>query len=86
MCLSPVGLSAMSKLAPQKIASLTMGIWFLASSVGSYVAGRVSGLYETLPLESIFITLCLVAFVASLILLLMSKFLEKSEDISSTKF
>jgi POT family proton-dependent oligopeptide transporter len=80
MCLSPVGLSAMSKLAPQKIASLTMGIWFLASSVGSYVAGRVSGLYETLALENIFVTLCLVAFIASLVLFLMSKSLEKQKS------
>ena len=77
MCLSPVGLSAMSKLAPQKIASLTMGIWFLASAVGSYIAGRVSGLYETLALESIFITLCTVALVASVILFLLSKTLDK---------
>tara|TARA_B110000483_G_scaffold468_1_gene536 strand:- start:578 stop:1342 length:765 start_codon:yes stop_codon:yes gene_type:complete len=77
MCLSPVGLSAMSKLAPQKIASLTMGIWFLASAVGSYIAGRVSGLYETLALESIFTTLCTVALVASVILFLLSKTLDK---------
>jgi POT family proton-dependent oligopeptide transporter len=77
MCLSPVGLSAMSKLAPQKIASLTMGIWFLASAVGSYIAGRVSGLYETLALESIFTTLCVVALVASVILFLLSKTLEE---------
>ncbi|MEQ8662383.1 MAG: MFS transporter, partial [Gammaproteobacteria bacterium] len=64
MCLSPVGLSAMSRLAPARIAGLTMGIWFLASSIGSYAGGRVAGLYESLALVDIFGVLTLVAFVA----------------------
>ena len=50
--LSPVGLSAMTKLAPVRIAGLVMGVWFLATSVGNYIGGRVSGLYESLPLPS----------------------------------
>ena len=40
LCLSPVGLSAMSKLAPARIAGLMMGVWFLALSVGNYLGGR----------------------------------------------
>lgn len=39
LCLSPVGLSAMTKLAPARIAGLTMGVWFLAASVGNYLGG-----------------------------------------------
>ena len=61
MCLSPVGLSAMTKLAPARIASLTMGVWFLASSIGSYLGGRVAGLYETLSLPQIFTALTVFA-------------------------
>ena len=35
LCLSPVGLSAMSKLAPVRIAGLIMGVWYLSISVGN---------------------------------------------------
>lgn len=51
LCLSPVGLSAMSGLAPARILGVTMGIWFLATSMGNYAAGRIAGFYrmETLP-------------------------------------
>ena len=48
LSLSPVGLSAMTKLAPARIAGLTMGVWFLATSVGNYIGGRVAGLYESI--------------------------------------
>jgi POT family proton-dependent oligopeptide transporter len=54
MCLSPVGLSAMTKLAPARITSLLMGVWFLAASVGNFLAGRLASLYETLPLTQLF--------------------------------
>ena len=40
LCLSPVGLSAMTKLAPARVAGLMMGVWFLATSVGNFLAGR----------------------------------------------
>ena len=39
LCLSPVGLSAMSRLAPARVAGLVMGVWFLASAVGNFLAG-----------------------------------------------
>jgi len=54
LCLSPVGLSTMTKLAPVRVTSQMMGIWFLASSVGNYVGGRVAGLFEKLPLPYLF--------------------------------
>ncbi len=40
MCISPVGLSVMNKLAPERLASFVMGVWFLAISIGLYIAGR----------------------------------------------
>ena len=52
--LSPVGLSAMTKLAPARVSGLMMGVWFLASSVGNYVGGQISSLYETFTREAIF--------------------------------
>lgn len=42
LCLSPVGLSAMNRLAPAHMASLIMGTWFFASATGNFVAGLIS--------------------------------------------
>jgi proton-dependent oligopeptide transporter, POT family len=54
LLLSPVGLSAVSKLAPERLASMMMGIWFLADSVGNYIGGRLASVYETFPLPLLF--------------------------------
>ncbi|MBK8957254.1 MAG: peptide MFS transporter [Proteobacteria bacterium] len=77
MCLSPVGLSAMTRLAPARIASLTMGVWFLASSIGSYLGGRVAGLYDSLGLAQIFAALTLFALVATVVMALLAKPLQR---------
>jgi POT family proton-dependent oligopeptide transporter len=41
LCLSPVGLSAMNRLAPSYLASLIMGAWFYMTAVGNFVAGKI---------------------------------------------
>ena len=46
LCLSPVGLSTMTKLAPVRLVGLIMGIWFLAASVGNYAAGTIAGHFD----------------------------------------
>jgi len=43
LCLSPVGLSSVTKLAPRKLVGQMMGIWFLASSLGNLLAGLLAG-------------------------------------------
>nr|WP_315470210.1 peptide MFS transporter [uncultured Sphingorhabdus sp.] len=43
LCLSPVGLSAMNRLAPAHVASLMMGTWFFASATGNFAAGLIAG-------------------------------------------
>jgi POT family proton-dependent oligopeptide transporter len=53
--LSPIGLSAMTKLAPEKIMSLVMGIWFLGASIGNFLGGQAASFYETLPLPTLLI-------------------------------
>jgi len=72
LCLSPVGLSAMSTLAPARVSGLMMGVWFLASSIGNKVAGRVGGLYESFSLPSIFSadTVFVLVFAAGMALLI----------------
>jgi proton-dependent oligopeptide transporter, POT family len=42
LCLSPVGLSAMNRLAPRQMASLIMGVWFFASATGNFAAGLIA--------------------------------------------
>src|SRR5580658_6210766 len=54
LCLSPVGLSAMTKLAPARIGGLMMGTWFLSISVGDFIGGRLASIYETFPLPLLF--------------------------------
>ena len=44
----------MSRLAPERVGGLMMGVWFLASSVGNKIAGRMGGLYESMSLTTIF--------------------------------
>ncbi|HMG76888.1 MAG TPA: oligopeptide:H+ symporter, partial [Pyrinomonadaceae bacterium] len=46
MCLSPVGLSTITKLSPTRMVGLMMGVWFLSISVGSYIAGRTTQLFK----------------------------------------
>jgi len=72
LCLSPVGLSAMSTLAPARVAGLMFGVWFLASSVGNKIAGRIGGLYESFSLPTIFAanTLFVLAFAVLMALLI----------------
>jgi POT family proton-dependent oligopeptide transporter len=71
LCLSPVGLSAMSKLAPARIAGLVMGVWFLASAVGNYLAGMAASVYETMPLPTLFTIVTAIALAAALVLALL---------------
>jgi len=68
LCLSPVGLSSMTRLAPDRVKGMMMGVWFLAASVGNLIAGRVAGLYESFTLTQLFTAVTVFALVASLIM------------------
>jgi POT family proton-dependent oligopeptide transporter len=46
LCLSPVGLSITTKLAPPRLAGLMMGVWFMSISLGNYSAGWVAGFFK----------------------------------------
>lgn len=46
MCLSPVGLSTVTKLAPQRFLASTMGLWFLSMAFGNYLAGYLGGFFD----------------------------------------
>jgi len=53
LCLSPVGLSSMTKLAPPRFAGQVMGVWFLALALGNNMAGQLSGEYDARDLSSL---------------------------------
>ena len=54
LSLSPVGLSTVTKLAPRRMVGQMMGVWFLSLSLGNVMAGRIAGLYGSLPLPELF--------------------------------
>ncbi|MSV31834.1 MAG: MFS transporter [Bryobacterales bacterium] len=68
LCLSPVGLSAMTKLAPARLAGVIMGVFFLSISTGNYVGGRLAGFYESMKLEQLFLYVALFAIAAAVVL------------------
>ncbi len=72
LSLSPVGLSAMTKLAPERVSSLMMGVWFLAASLGNFIAGRLAGFYESMPLPRLFGVVAALGIVAGLVMLALS--------------
>ncbi len=44
LCISPIGLSMITKLSPAKIVAMMMGIWFFASAIGEFLAGKIGSL------------------------------------------
>ena len=68
--LSPVGLSAMTKLAPVKIISLVMGIWFLGASVGNFLGGQAASFYETLPLPTLLASVAVLPILMGILMLI----------------
>jgi POT family proton-dependent oligopeptide transporter len=90
LCLSPIGLSMVNKLAPMKFASLLMGVWFLSTSAANKFAGALSGLYpdpskplpsiigfEIKDLYSFFMVFVVMSGLASICLFVVSKKLTK---------
>ncbi|MBC6989784.1 peptide MFS transporter [Hymenobacter sp. BT491] len=95
LCLSPIGLSLVNKLAPLKFSSLLMAVWFLANAAANYLAGYMSSLYpdpkSTAPapvllgfhitnLYDFFLVFVVSAAVAAILLFLISSKLAKMMD------
>jgi POT family proton-dependent oligopeptide transporter len=73
MCLSPVGLSAMTKLAPARVAGMMMGLFFVSLSIGDYLAGTAASLYESMALPELFGVVACISFGAALVLVMLVK-------------
>jgi POT family proton-dependent oligopeptide transporter len=80
LCLSPVGLSSMTKLSPRKFVGQMMGIWFLASAVGNLIAGLVGGHVDPEKLEQmpqLFIVTAASLMLAALVLAILTPVIKK---------
>lgn len=80
ICLYPVGLSTTTKLAPQRLAGLMMGIWFLSISLGNFAAGMAAGYFESGSQEALvglFSKVAAVPILAGVVLLVLTPFIRK---------
>ncbi len=77
LALSPVGLSAVTKLAPPGRISQMMGLWFVATSLGNVTAGLVAGLLEALEPSPLFFAVARIIGVAGLFALVLSPFVKR---------
>ena len=60
LAISPVGLSAMTKLAPRNRVGQMMGVWFVGAALGNLIAGLVAGTLETMAPSELFRTVALI--------------------------
>jgi POT family proton-dependent oligopeptide transporter len=76
LCLSPVGLSSITKLSPQRYVGQMMGVWFLATSLGNLIAGLTAGSMKTdapAELGAGFFQIALVPVVVGVLLILLAR-------------
>lgn len=80
LCLSPVGLSTVTKLAPARFVALTMGAWYTSISIGNFVAGKLSGFFDENNLDgmtTLFGSMGGAAIIAALIMACMVPIVKK---------
>ncbi|MDX1630547.1 MAG: peptide MFS transporter [Thermoanaerobaculia bacterium] len=77
LCLSPVGLSSITKLAPEDRVSQMMGIWFVAAALGNLFAGLVAGRLETLAPSALFWSVAVTIGGVGVLALIASPFVQR---------
>jgi POT family proton-dependent oligopeptide transporter len=78
LCLSPMGLSLVSKLAPPRLAALMMGGWMLSTAIGNKLSGVLASLWDTYEDKQFFFMVnCAIVLVAALAIFLMLKWLTR---------
>ncbi len=76
--LSPIGLSLVTKIAPARIVSMMMGVWFLSSFFGNYLSGYLGTFWEKMPRENFFLLMFALSFAAGLAFFALLKPLQKA--------
>lgn len=77
LCLSPVGLSVVTKLSPPKLASVLMAVWMLSSSVANFIGGKLASIVETLGAGEVFTYIAGFVMMCGLLLVLLGKPISK---------
>ena len=80
MCLSPVGLSTMTKLAPARLTSMILGVWFLATAIGSKLAGSLGGEFtanDPAAMRAFFLEQTLVVAAMAAVLLILTPWIRR---------
>ena len=77
LALSPVGLSAMTKLAPRNRISQMMGVWFVAAALGNLIAGLVAGRLEGLEPSPLYFAVATIVGSAGVVAVLVSPFMKR---------
>jgi proton-dependent oligopeptide transporter, POT family len=83
--LSPVGLSLVTKVAPVRMVSTMMGVWFLSSFVGNYAAGFLGTYWEKMPKDAFFLLVAAVAMAAGLAIRVFRKPLKRAMSASQAE-
>jgi POT family proton-dependent oligopeptide transporter len=65
--LSPIGLSLVTKVAPKRMLSMMMGMWFLSSFLGNYLSGYIGTFYDKIPKDMFFLVLCVIGVVVGIV-------------------
>jgi proton-dependent oligopeptide transporter, POT family len=73
LCLSPVGLSSVTKLSPRPLVGQMMGTWFMGTALGNLIAGLAAGGFQGMGVEELFLSVAKVTGIAGLILLVLAK-------------
>ena len=73
LLISPIGMSAATRLAPPKAVSQTLGVWFLATSVGDAIGGRLASLYDSLGHADYFALLGAITLIAAFVMLALAR-------------
>jgi POT family proton-dependent oligopeptide transporter len=77
LCLSPVGLSAITKLSPKRMVSQMMGTWFLGAALGNLIAGLIASYLEELDTATLFATVAAIACGTGFLFLIFSGLIKK---------
>ena len=77
LCLSPVGLSSVTKLAPKSLVGQLMGTWFMGTALGNLIAGLAAGGFAGMGITELFTSVAKVTGVAGIVLLIFSPLLRR---------
>jgi len=77
LCLSPVGLSTITKLSPTRLVGTFMGVWFLASALGNVFGGMIGGMTEDYGFDAVFWGIGIACIVAGVLLFILTPILKR---------